>query len=230
MNSITKRFFNIFEDIIEFIDPTPLIYDVNKFNFVKELYENKETILKEFEAIKLHKFNEVSPETAPDKYFKNANWNVFVLFTYGKIIDVNTNHCPKTFELLRKYKQIKTALFSQLPPNSSMEMHRGPYKGVIRCLFKLKLEDPNSDKDVGLQILDKVFDWKKESCIIFDDTIMHKAWNYTNGNRAVLFLDIERKLIFPFNILNKLILLLITKNKRIKKLYNFYKKQNNLKD
>jgi beta-hydroxylase len=92
------------------------------------------------------------------------------------------------------------------------------------------LEFNGDDNTACLQIKDSIFDWKRMDYIIFDDTLMHKAWNNSLNPRVVLFLDIERPLIFPINILNKLVLFLVNKNKRVKKVYDFYKQQNNLKD
>jgi len=225
---IISYFFLLVEKLIEKVTPTPLTYNPNNFAFINDLKKNRETILREYEKIKLAKFNEISPETAPDKYFKNSNWNVFILFSYGKIFDTNIKQCPVTYSILKKYSYLKTAMFSLLPPKSKMEPHRGPYKGVIRCLFKLKLED--REGDVGLQILDKKFNWKNNDVIIFDDTLTHSAWNLSTGDRVVLFLDIERPLPFPVNILNKFVIFLINKNKRIKQIYQYYKKENNFKD
>lgn len=225
---ISSYFFNLYERLIELADPTPTNYKLEKFSFIEDLDKNKNIILKEFENIKTEKFNKISEKTAPDKYFKDSNWNVFILFTYNCFMDKNINLCKNTFNILKKYKCIKTAMFSVLPPNSKMEFHRGPFKGVIRCLYKLKLEC--NDGSVGLQIKNTTFDWKNTSCIIFDDTLIHKAWNFTSGNRVVLFLDIERELPFPLNIINKFVIFLIHKNPRIKELYNYHKTINNFKD
>ena len=119
-------------------------------------------------------------------------------------------------------------MFSILPSGSEMNFHRGPYKGVLRCLFKLKLDDLFGD--VGLIVRDKEIQWNKTECVIFDDTLIHKAWNRSSGTRVVLFLDIIRELPFWLDIINRLFLLLVQRNNRIKQIYQFYKEKNNLKD
>lgn len=218
-----------FEWAIEKYSPTPTFYDINQFSIVQDLIKNKKAIKEEFDAVRgIKLFNEISPETAPDKYFKNANWNVFFLKAYNKVIEENALRCPTTYKVISKNKKIVTAMFSILPPNSEMDFHRGPYKGVLRCLFKIKLEDKKGD--VGLIVRDKQKQWKETECVIFDDTLIHKAWNKSTGTRVVLFLDLIRDLPFPLNYINLIFLHLIQRNDRIKQIYNYYKEKNNLKD
>ena len=219
----------LFERAIEKYSPTPTFYNVEEFAFVHDLCEHKKDIIEEFERVKgIKPFKNISPETAPDKYFKNADWNVYFLKAYNTLIEENIKNCPITYNILNKHKKIVTAMFSILPPGSEMDFHRGPYKGVLRCLFKLKLDDLFGD--VGLIVRDKEIQWNKTECVIFDDTLTHKAWNRSSGTRVVLFLDIIRELPFWLDIINRLFLLLVQRNKRIKQIYQFYKEKNNLKD
>jgi beta-hydroxylase len=223
-----SKIMQVFEFLVETYDPTPVYYDIINFSIVSDLVKNKKIFCKELNGISGIKFKDISTDTAPDKYFKDSNWTVFFLIAYGNPIESNILKCPETYSILSKHKNIKTAMFSILPPNSFMEYHRGPYKGVLRCLFKLKLEDKKGD--VGLDVMGTARQWKDTECIIFDDTLQHKAWNLSNGNRVVLFLDLIRPLPFPLSCINRFFLYLISKNKRIRNIYKFYKQQNNLKD
>jgi len=225
---IFKLLIQTFEVLIEKYKPTPSFFDTKKFSIVNDIAKCKKEIVKEFNKVRSIKFNNISPETAPDKYFKNANWKVFILMAYGKSVVENCMKCPKTYEILKKHKNIKTAMFSVLPPDSSMNLHRGPYKGVLRCLYKLKLNKTN--KSVGLFVRDQEIDWKSTECVIFDDTLPHAAWNYSDKDRVVLFLDLVRPLPWHLHLFNILFLYLIGNSKRVKSIYDFYKKQNNLKD
>ena len=223
-----NKIMQVFEFLVEKYNPTPVYYDITKFSIVSDLVKNKKIFLKELNDVSGIKFKDISADTAPDKYFKDSNWTVFFLIAYGNPIESNILKCPKTHSILSKHSNIKTAMFSILPPNSYMEYHRGPYKGVLRCLFKLKLEDKSGD--VGLDVMGNTRQWNNTECIIFDDTLQHKAWNHSKGNRVVLFLDLIRPLPFPLSLINKFFLYLISKNKRIRDIYTFYKQQNNLKD
>jgi len=224
-----KMLMNLFEKAVESHAPTPTFYNPEEFAIVHALQVNKKAILEEFENVRGVKlFKEISPETAPDKYFKNANWNVFFLKAYNKPIEENIKKCPVTYSVISKYRDVATAMFSILPAGSEMDFHRGPYKGVLRCLFKLKLDDNSSS--VGLIVKDKEIQWNRTECVIFDDTLVHKAWNHSSGTRVVLFLDIIRKLPFWLNAINRIFLFLIQHNNRVKQIYQFYKEENNLKD
>jgi aspartyl/asparaginyl beta-hydroxylase (cupin superfamily) len=47
------------------------------------------------------------------------------------------------------------------------------------------------------------FNWIEGKGLLFDDTYVHSVYNYTNEPRIILFVDIERPLMFPFNQINK---------------------------
>jgi len=42
--------------------------------------------------------------------------------------------------------------------------------------------------------------------LVFDDTYMHEAWNETDSDRVVLFMDFVRPLRFPASLLNWVLL------------------------
>jgi beta-hydroxylase len=44
--------------------------------------------------------------------------------------------------------------------------------------------------------------WQEGRVMIFDDTFEHEAWNRTDNQRVVLFVDIMRPMSFPANLLN----------------------------
>jgi len=227
MIKIIKSFFKFYEWLIELVDETPITFNYY-YDFLKDLDLHKAEIIDEYKKVKSTIFSDISQITAPDKYFKNANWNVFFFLAYGSFLYENCSKCPITFSILKKHKNIKTAMFSTLPPDSTMSPHRGPLKGVLRCLYKL---DFTGERNTAcLQIKNKIFDWYDNDYIIFDDTLTHNTWNNSDKPRVVLFLDIERPLIFPINLFNKLVLFLVSKNKGIKEIFEFYKQSQNYKD
>jgi beta-hydroxylase len=227
MIKIIKSFFKFYEWLIELVDETPITFNYY-YDFLKDLDSHKSEIIDEYKKVKSAVFGNISQSTAPDKYFKNANWNVFFFIAHGSFLYENCSQCPVTFSILKKYKNIKLAMFSTLPPNSTMAPHRGPLKGVLRCLYKLEFKGERNT--ACLQIKNKIFDWYDNDYIIFDDTLTHNTWNNSDKPRVVLFLDIERPLIFPINLFNKLVLFLVSKNKNMKEIFEFYKKSQNYKD
>ena len=86
-----------------------------------------------------------------------------------------------------------------------MTPHRGPYFGVIRCLIPIEIPDG----DCGLRIQGVEHRFKMGEPLIFDDTLLHEAWNKTRENRIVLFIDFLRPLPIPLNWLNRIIIWMI---------------------
>lgn len=94
---------------------------------------------------------------------------------------------PKTIELLKGIKSINFAAFSRLSPNSSLAPHKhnNPY-----CLiFHMGLIIPLGNT-CGLKVGEETHLWTKPGdAVIFDDTFEHSAWNNSDEERIVLYVD-----------------------------------------
>jgi len=99
---------------------------------------------------------------------------------------------------------MKTAFFSILAPGKHLPPHRGPFKGVLR--YHLGLIVPKPEVSCGIRVADETRHWKEGESLVFDDTYMHEAWNNTNRDRVVLFMDFVRPLRFPASLLNWVLL------------------------
>lgn len=42
--------------------------------------------------------------------------------------------------------------------------------------------------------------------MFFDDTYVHEAWNGTDEDRAVLFMDVVRPMAFPYSLVNDMVI------------------------
>lgn len=109
-------------------------------------------------------------------------------------------------------------MFSSLEPNTYISKHRGPYKGVLR--FLLGLQIPKENHKCVLKINNELILWEEGKAILFDDTFEHEAWNISDERRIILFIDVERKLKFPLNLINKLIIKIIKLSPFIREIYN----------
>jgi beta-hydroxylase len=65
---------------------------------------------------------------------------------------------------------------------------------------------PEHDDNLGLRIGTDSRSWSEGSVLIFDDAYEHEAWNETGEPRVVLFVDFEKPLRFPVNIVNRMLL------------------------
>jgi beta-hydroxylase len=103
-----------------------------------------------------------------------------------------------------------SAFFSILEPHTSITAHRGPYKGILR--YHLGLIIPSPTDQCGIRIGSDIYHWHTGQSLVFDDTIMHEAWNNSDEIRVVLFVDFKRSYPFPVNIFNNIMIALIRRS------------------
>ena len=123
--------------------------------------------------------------------FFRTGWTRFYLTWYGKEMATAEQRCPRTMALLRGIPSLKAAMFASLPPGARLVRHRDPYAGSLR--YHLGLATPN---DAGCYIVvdGQRYHWKDGEAVMFDETFIHHAENTTQGQRVILFCDIERPL------------------------------------
>jgi aspartyl/asparaginyl beta-hydroxylase (cupin superfamily) len=183
----------------------------DSFPWVSELELNTDLILKDLHEVLIDydaipNFDELSPEQtriiAGEK-----KWKSFMFYTYGGGVKRNLTKCPNTARLLQTIPGMTSAFFSILEPHTSIIPHRGVYKGVLR--YHLGLVIPNPIDLCGITVGSQTYHWQKGKSLIFDDTVMHNAWNNSNEIRVVLFVDFKRSYPFPINVFNDLMIWLI---------------------
>jgi len=185
----------------------PPIYDNSTFPWAAEVEQEWEEIRKELDQVmkrrnELPSFHEIMSEVTT--ITQDNQWKTYFLAGCGIASEENCRRCPETARILKKIPGMKTAFFSILSPQKHIPPHRGPYNGVLRYHLGLKVPEPK-DK-CRIRINKEITHWSEGESLIFDDSFNHEVWNDTNGHRAVLFVDFERPVKFPFNLLNKLIL------------------------
>ncbi|WP_194835045.1 aspartyl/asparaginyl beta-hydroxylase domain-containing protein [Nocardia sp. XZ_19_369] len=132
------------------------------------------------------------------------NWKVFFFYAYGRRFDRNCATCPATAQALAGIPGMTTAFFSILGPGKHLPMHRGPYKGVVRYHLGLKVPDPVDA--CGIRVGGEVAHWREGASMFFDDTYPHEAWNTTESDRVVLFVDVVRPVRQPYSLINRVLL------------------------
>ena len=70
----------------------------------------------------------------------------------------------------------------------------------------LALIIPEPESACGIRVGDQVRHWQQGRSLVFDDTYEHEAWNNTEVDRVVLFLDIIRPLRPQMNWVNQTII------------------------
>ncbi len=138
---------------------------------------------------------------------RDDKWKSYFLYGYGYKMENNCRACPETTRILESIPGMFTAFFSVLAPGKHIPLHRGPYRGLLRCHLALIVPEPR--QDCWIEVGGETSTWEEGRCIVFDDTYRHRVENNTGGRRVVLFIDIKRPLGFPGSLLNRVVLFLI---------------------
>ena len=119
----------------------------------------------------------------------NGNWDVYGIYDLqGYLIEENATRCPKTTEVLKRIPNLRTAGFSKLGAGAHIKPHKGYTDAVLRCHLGLVIPEG----DCALKVEEIVYNWKEGKAFIFNDRLLHEAWNYTDSDRYVLLLDLYK--------------------------------------
>jgi ornithine lipid ester-linked acyl 2-hydroxylase len=185
----------------------PPVYDLATFPWAREIEREWPLIRAELDRVLLRKselpnFHDISTDVATIS--TDQSWKTFFLTGYGNTSARNTALCPETWRIVQKIPGLQTAMFSIFEPGKHLPAHRGPYNGVLRLHLGLKVP-PYPDK-VGIRVDKQICHWQEGRALIFDDAFEHEAWNHSDETRVVLFVDFDKPLRFPANLLHKMLL------------------------
>lgn len=194
-------------------DGDRVFFEPADFQWVRPLEENWLAIRSELDSLLEHRdrlpnFQDISKDQIT--ITQDDHWKTFFLYGYGYRQDKNCALCPMTAQLVEQVPGMLTAFFSILSPGKHIPPHRGPYKGILR--YHLGLLIPNPGERCRLRVDQEYRTWKQGESLLFDDTYEHEVWNDTDGLRAILFLDVMRRLPVPVASLNRLIVALIRRS------------------
>lgn len=179
------------------------IHDPDQFSWVKALEAHTDVMREELDRILQYRevlpsFHDITVEASTIS--QDDLWKTYFFYGYGEKAEANCARCPRTTELIERVPGMTTAFFSILSAGKHIPAHRGPYKGVLRYHLGLKVPEPAAK--CRIRVADQVVYWKEGESIVFDDTYNHEVWNETNGERAILFLDVKRPLPPSLSYLN----------------------------
>ena len=181
----------------------PTFFDTDDFPWTEILEDNWDVIRDELDTVLEHRealpsFHDIAEDASTIS--QDDRWKTFFFYGYGEKAEENCARCPRTTELIEQVPGMTTAFFSILSPGKHIPAHRGPYKGVLR--YHLGLKVPAPAEKCRIRVADDVVHWEEGDSLIFDDTYNHEVWNETDGERAILFLDVKRPLPTPLSQLN----------------------------
>ena len=185
----------------------PCLYDLAAFPWAAGVERQWRLIRGELDRVLLRKAElpNVQDLTADAAALSgDAGWKIFPLVAYGLRSRRNIDLCPQTWRIVQAIPGLTTAMFSILEPGKRIPSHRGPYNGVLRLHLGLIVPEPR--ERLAIRVGSERRHWEEGQALIFDDAYEHEAWNETAALRVVLFVDFEKPLRFPANVLNRLLL------------------------
>lgn len=130
----------------------------------------------------------------------NSNHDRTMLFYKWYGHNVETNYPCELFH--KPFKRVLTIGVSSFKAKSKTNPHFGWLRAGIRVLINI---DENVDDNAYLDVNNKRHIWKTDGPLfIFDDTVLHQSFNFTDKTRNCLFIDITRPSLFPF-LINSLV-------------------------
>src|SRR5436309_8664826 len=159
-----------------------MFYDVNRFGFADALERNWQGIYGDYLAVQGGLMDWYERE------LYGEGWQVFGLFDFphGNAIGPNAERCPLTAALVRDHVPAHGAVgFSVLRPGVRVRPHRGYQGGFLRAHLGLRVPEG----DCALCVNGEVRRWEVGKMLVFDDRVLHEAWNLTGQDRVVLLID-----------------------------------------
>lgn len=181
-----------------------------QFPWVKGLEANWAVIRAELERVmatpeRIPNFQDISRDQT--NITRDDKWKSYFLYGYGYKMENNCKACPETARSVESIPGMFTAFFSVLAPGKRIPLHRGPYRGLLRCHLALMVPEPQAR--CRIEVGGEWVAWEEGRCLVFDDTYKHQVENDTDGVRVVLFIDVLRPMKFPGSLLNRAVLALI---------------------
>ena len=159
-----------------------MFFDPSDFAFVEPLERDWRLVREEFERLEAERFM-----PWPERFLYEAGWDVYGLYAFGRRLPDNCARCPQTARLVESIPGMTTAGFSLLAPGTHIRPHCGYTQAVLRCHLGLVVPD-----GCELRVGEERRAWAQGTCLVFDDTCEHEAWNRSAVARAVLLIDFRR--------------------------------------
>ena len=170
-------------------------HTLDSFPQFKILEDNYEAILKELkEVMSLQQTDLFEPWIEKNLYEESneEGWDVAPLMIGGVTIQERSRKFPLLMDIINKIDGIISVSFSLLKPDTHIVPHKG-YDDYSEKVLRYHMGLIIPDGDVGIRVENEVRTWQEGKSFVFDDYMVHEAWNYTEENRIVLIIDFLRE-------------------------------------
>lgn len=122
----------------------------------------------------------------------NPDWGAYYFWKSGQLIEEHAARCPRTVEALADNapmcivpNRAPVTFFSALKPGTHIAAHHGATNSRLTVHMPLIIPP-----DCALRVGGETHVWKPGELVMFDDTILHEAWNNSDRLRVVLIFDV----------------------------------------
>jgi aspartate beta-hydroxylase len=181
--------------------PAQAWFDAGDFPFLREIEARTDEIRAELLAVLADEAELVPYVDMPDHAPAAAHWRAlnrsprwsgYHFYRHGEVVTAHALACPRTFAALQALPLIRIpehapeALFSVLRPRT----HIPPHTGVINGRLTVHLPLVVPENCGALRVGGEARGWAEGRCLVFDDSLVHEAWNNSDHTRVVLIFDI----------------------------------------
>lgn len=175
-----------------------MFYNPDKYPFLKEIQKNfnaiklemEETLMLPMRGLDQNTWAGERPNYLTSSFDPNQAWKTYVFRYFGINHLPNQKACPVFSELLKRYPFIATAEFSMLEPDTHILPHTGFTDKVLRSHLGMVVPEG----DIGIKVGEDGRKWQEGEWLVFNDSIIHEAWNRTSERRIVLMIDFDPNL------------------------------------
>jgi aspartyl/asparaginyl beta-hydroxylase (cupin superfamily) len=115
-------------------------------------------------------------------------WDVAPLMIGGVKIPDRCKKFPFLFELVGKISGVISVSYSLLKPGTHIVPHKG-YDDYSEKMYRFHMGMIVPEGDIGIRVEKDIRKWENAKSFVFDDFMIHEAWNFTCQNRLVLIID-----------------------------------------
>ena len=115
-------------------------------------------------------------------------WDVAPLMIGGVKIPDRCKKFPFLFEMVGKISGVISVSYSLLKPGTHIVPHKG-YDDYSEKMYRFHMGMIVPEGDIGIRVEKDIRKWQNAKSFVFDDFMIHEAWNFTCKNRLVLIID-----------------------------------------
>ncbi len=145
----------------------------------------------------------------------DEGWSCIVLRAYGKDIDRNMKLCPILSSIVQNSDRTVTCFFSAIKPGKRIPPQTSVFGGLLR--YHLALTVPKDKENCWIRVHKEKQSWQEGKGILFDQLYKHEVYNDTDDIMVVLVVDVWKPLPSTLNWINKKVVKIAQKSKKLSK-------------